>query len=228
MKLFLLSSLLLFAGIATSVSSTVIRYTTDLDASAFGLANAFRRGHNVTALEWNATMAEYALARALMYTIGRTNERSRYSEIISLSEGSNLFDPRLHVRDWYMKGMARYNFTHPVANKATKKFTQLLWKNTKQIGCAWISGGRPWKHQLRCEFWPPGNIGHPELYLENVLPELPKKRKQRKFKTPSRHENDTMDVDDLMTSYHVAAFGTAVMLDRMERRWNQQLQRLPG
>ncbi|KAK6355529.1 hypothetical protein TWF696_004628 [Orbilia brochopaga] len=206
-----LLSILMVITTTTSIPTNVLRYTSDLESSALKMANIYRKEHNATALEWNATMAEYALSRAIMYAIGNTNERSKYAEIISLSDPVSLWDPRLHIRDWRTSGIKRYNFTHPVVNKVTKRFTQLVWKNTKRMGCAWVSGGKPWQHQLRCEFWPPGNIGFPNSYLANVKP------LETKQKPPTGISNYTMDVDDLMTSYHIAAFGSALILERLER-----------
>lgn len=51
-----------------------------------------------------------------------------------------------------------YNFKKPGFERGTGHFTQLVWRNTTDVGCGrkWCGERRRW--YLVCEYWPRGNI----------------------------------------------------------------------
>ncbi|KAF3931312.1 hypothetical protein ABW19_dt0204161 [Dactylella cylindrospora] len=131
------------------------------------ITNAYRNLHSAPPVTWNQTLANYALSKGR-----QCNFRSSggpYGEILAGSLNSN--NPAWLV--WFLYGESRdYNYRLPVPNDPdTKHFTQLVWFNTKQIGCAWIEGCPDLYYQLWCEFSPPGNVGGFASYRANVLPE---------------------------------------------------------
>jgi hypothetical protein len=82
--------------------------------------------------------------------------------------------------DWWYSEIARYNFDDPIGSfnagradrtKAVGHFTQLVWKNSKQLGCAMAlcRGQNFWV----CRYAPTGNwnVETPGVLAANVLRE---------------------------------------------------------
>ncbi|XP_077865903.1 Golgi-associated plant pathogenesis-related protein 1-like, partial [Saccoglossus kowalevskii] len=70
---------------------------------------------------------------------------------------------------WYEEiDIYDYDFNNPNYQNGTGHFTQVVWKDTKMIGCATAeSNGRVY---LACEYYPPGNVV--DYFIINVLPPL--------------------------------------------------------
>jgi hypothetical protein len=76
------------------------------------------------------------------------------------------------VNDWYSE-VSLYDFNNPGFSNNTGHFTQVVWKNTTEIGCgvrtdcptpaAW-----PFAYHLVCQYSPPGNFTG--QYSQNVMP----------------------------------------------------------
>ena len=64
--------------------------------------------------------------------------------------------------------MRRYNFGAPGFQKGTGHFTQIVWRGTREVGCAVAncSGKALWV----CRYLPQGNIVNPGYFEKNVLP----------------------------------------------------------
>ncbi|XP_078484107.1 uncharacterized protein LOC100180998 [Ciona intestinalis] len=69
--------------------------------------------------------------------------------------------------DWYGEGLY-YDYIHP-ENATKKHFTQVVWKNTTQVGCAVARIG--FQVYVVAHYKYAGNI--PGLFAENVKPKLP-------------------------------------------------------
>jgi hypothetical protein len=73
---------------------------------------------------------------------------------------------------WYGEGK-NYDYSHPGFSEATGHFTQVVWKATKRVGCAWNqqkctkTGGFTF-HKLVCEYDPRGNIVGGDNFKNNV------------------------------------------------------------
>jgi uncharacterized protein YkwD len=124
--------------------------------SLLGLHNAYRAQHCVPALSWSASLAASAQAWAekcsLMFHSPRDRSQ-RYSE--NLAWGGDR-TAESAVKAWYDEVNA-YNFSKPGFASATGHFTQMIWRDTKQIGCGvakcYLGTVRFWV----CHYAPQGN-----------------------------------------------------------------------
>lgn len=128
--------------------------------------NQYRAYHHAPNLIWDEKLASYAAHYA---------SRCRF-EHSSSPYGENLAAGTLPifegVKAWYAES-AQYSYAHPGFSKATGHFTQMVWKSTKRLGCAYaICNGKNGTHGrlLVCEYSPAGNIMGKKYYIANVLP----------------------------------------------------------
>ena len=71
-------------------------------------------------------------------------------------------NPAYYVYLWYSE-ISSYNFSNPGFSKSTGHFTQVVWKDSIQIGCGWVSNcagtlGADYPYYLACEYYPYGNV----------------------------------------------------------------------
>lgn len=70
---------------------------------------------------------------------------------------------------WYME-IQKYDYNKPGFSMATGHFTQVVWKSSKRIGCAWNTNACKSNgvnfYNLVCEYDPPGNYAN--KFKENV------------------------------------------------------------
>jgi hypothetical protein len=126
--------------------------------------NAYRAKHCAPALTWSADLA----AAAQQWADGC---KFTHSGVVgeSLAWGTNLSGQGA-VDMWYGE-IGKYNFAAPVWSTAVGHFTQIVWKNSTQIGCArakqLCSGMSFWV----CRYQPPGNwnVDVPGELTKNVL-----------------------------------------------------------
>ncbi|KAJ5357686.1 hypothetical protein N7541_004844 [Penicillium brevicompactum] len=99
------------------------------------VSNDYRQQHSAKPLVWNDTLAEYSKKWA--ESCDFVHSHGPYGE--NLAYGFNTSDAA--VKAW---GDERefYNFTLPTGfAKATGHFTQLVWKASRQVGCAAVDCG---------------------------------------------------------------------------------------
>ena len=72
---------------------------------------------------------------------------------------------KLAVTTWYEES-SKYNFDSNIGIKGTYNFTQMIWKNTKKIGCG-IGQKNEENYIIVCFYYPRGNIE--EQYKDNVF-----------------------------------------------------------
>jgi uncharacterized protein YkwD len=117
------------------------------------LHNDYRAQHCVPALTWSAELAASAQRWADQCWIGHDKSRGRVSE--NLAWGGDR-TANSAVDAWY-KEVDRYNYSKPVFAASTGHFTNMIWKNTKQIGCGvskcYLGTVRVWV----CRYSPQGN-----------------------------------------------------------------------
>jgi pathogenesis-related protein 1 len=129
--------------------------------------NKARAKHCADRLTWSAKLADYAQkwADSLRYkgcVFGHSG--GPYGE--NLAAGTaGVLDPEATVAMWYDE-IKLYKFPDGGFSMQTGHFTQLVWRDTKHVGCGHTqcNGNDIWV----CEYDPPGN--YDGEYRANVLP----------------------------------------------------------
>ncbi|XP_077870573.1 uncharacterized protein LOC102802879 [Saccoglossus kowalevskii] len=124
--------------------------------------NYFRCLHGVGALSWNTTLALKG------QRVAQNNSESGKLEHTSLYDyGENLAVTRMEdmsyatgygfVKLWYDE-IKHYDYSKPGYALETGHFTQVVWADSKTLGCGAVDdGNRDW---LACEYSPPGNYNN--------------------------------------------------------------------
>lgn len=146
---------------------------TEFKSAVLNSTNYFRAQHQAKPLTWNNTLAEYAQHHARQ-CIWEHSVRTIDGECSFIDTdfaqggpyGENLAEgfgsPTLAVDGWAAEEK-KYDYSSGHFSEATGHFTQLVWENTKQVGCGAVkcnndaeNGAHGW--YLVCEYSPPGNV----------------------------------------------------------------------
>lgn len=120
--------------------------------------NAYRSAHGTAPLTWNSTLAAFAQQWADRCIFEHST--SPYGENLAWGHAT-IGDA---IRDWYDE-VRWYDYKYPVFSMSTGHFTQVVWANTRSLGCAVKRcGSRMWV----CNYWPPGNYAG--QFASNVRP----------------------------------------------------------
>jgi len=142
------------------------------DAQALlNATNAYRAKHCVPAMSWSSQLAAEAQqwadacpSNGFKHSPGAWQGENGYGE--NLSWGTNQ-SAQGAVDNWYRE-ISQYNFNAPAYSNAVGHFTQLIWRNSKQLGCgmAVCNGMNYWV----CRYSPTGNwnTGNPGVLANNV------------------------------------------------------------
>ncbi|XP_053960496.1 GLIPR1-like protein 1 [Anastrepha ludens] len=129
--------------------------------------NKFRAMHGTPALTINPTLTQIASKWAQSLAKRQKMEHSRdgkYGENIYYSSGQKV-TPEMPVKMWYDE-IANYDFAKAQFSANTGHFTQLIWRDTKQVGVAYaLSGEKVW---VVANYNPPGNVNG--FFKDNVPP----------------------------------------------------------
>ncbi|PGH12681.1 hypothetical protein AJ80_06624 [Polytolypa hystricis UAMH7299] len=145
---------------------------------SLSVTNRYRSEHNARALSWNESLADSALdwADECLW---------KHSEVEG-GPGENLAmgypNVTMAVEAW---GDERdiFDFDDPTFSKETGHFTQMVWKDTRTVGCGRKNCGRPGDGKddgdderaqgwyLVCHYWPPGNVVGGDQFETNVQAE---------------------------------------------------------
>ncbi|AES90510.1 hypothetical protein MtrunA17_Chr4g0049191 [Medicago truncatula] len=119
--------------------------------------NKARAEVGVGPLVWNETLASYAMnyAKSKHETCEMVHSQGPYGE--NLAEGS---DPQMNAADavkLWVDEKAFYDYgTNACVKDECRHYTQVVWSNTKQLGCARESCKNGWTFFI-CSYYPPGN-----------------------------------------------------------------------
>jgi uncharacterized protein YkwD len=130
----------------------------DFKSDMLGVHNTKRAKHCVPALGWSASLAEGARAWAKKCKFQHSS--GNYGE--NLAMGVPL-SAKQAVRMWYNE-VSSYNYSTGAFSSRTGHFTQVIWKNSTQVGCgkAQCNG----QTLYVCRYSPPGNYAGE--FKENV------------------------------------------------------------
>ena len=124
--------------------------------------NKFRRRHIDTPdVKWSSTVA--ASAQQWADTCIWKHSGGPYGE--NMAQGG--FSSAEEVVEYWYEEIADYDFNNPGFSMSTGHFTQVVWKNTTEIGCGYCS---KCGHYV-CQYNPPGNYSG--QFPANVKPEKP-------------------------------------------------------
>uniref|UniRef100_A0A673KCY7 GLI pathogenesis-related 2 n=1 Tax=Sinocyclocheilus rhinocerous TaxID=307959 RepID=A0A673KCY7_9TELE len=133
--------------------------------------NAYRKQHGAPPLTINKNLcrssqewAEYLLSiRTLMHSSGEYGENVYYA----WSSASKRLTGREAVESWYSE-IKDYNFSRPGFTSKTGHFTQVVWKDTKEVGVGLATDGNT--TFVVGQYLPAGNISNAGYFERNVLP----------------------------------------------------------
>lgn len=138
------------ASSATATASLAPMYQQMLDET-----NKKRALHVDTApLTWSEELAKYAQNYADNYDCSGDliHSHGPYGE--NLAEGTSAVGA---VDAWYNE-ITDYDYSKPDFSMTTGHFTQLVWKSTTQMGCAYRTCDNIYGTYVVCEYNPPGNF----------------------------------------------------------------------
>ncbi|XP_055859285.1 Golgi-associated plant pathogenesis-related protein 1-like [Episyrphus balteatus] len=127
--------------------------------------NRFRALHGCPPLKLNSNMSaiakKWAIHLAKINTM-RHSKNDKYGENLYMCSGFSI-DGRKAVESWYNE-INLYNYRRPGFSMKTGHFTQVIWKETRELGVGVeIRGNSTW---VVANYDPPGNVA--TCYEENV------------------------------------------------------------
>ncbi|KAK1782336.1 CAP domain-containing protein [Copromyces sp. CBS 386.78] len=154
-------------------------------AALLNSTNFYRSQHNASSVVYNSTLASFASAYLEKLGLPENPPSSSSSSSSSASKSGSKSTPEnkcelVHSHGPYGENLAlgcsdvsscvemwgnerdKYDFSAAKVGEDTGHFTQLVWKNTTDVGCAvrwcqgWNKGNGGW--YLVCEYWPRGNV----------------------------------------------------------------------
>ncbi|KAE8008204.1 hypothetical protein FH972_004741 [Carpinus fangiana] len=121
--------------------------------------NAVRAEVGVPPLTWNNTLAAYAQKYANTRIKTCELEHSDYNSVNygeCIAEGWEELKPKDAVAAW-AKEKPNYDYkSNSCVNGECGHYTQLIWRDTKVIGCARAKCRNNWMF-VTCNYYPPGN-----------------------------------------------------------------------
>ncbi|KAF5100235.1 hypothetical protein D0Z00_001337 [Geotrichum galactomycetum] len=143
------------ASVSTSSSSD-----NDFASSCTNLHNSLRAKHSAGALTWNSTLSDYALEYLSKQNCVFEHSGGPYGENIAMG----FENPTLAIQAWYDEEKD-YDYSAGQFSMITGHFTQVVWKETTQLGCNKVDCGNSGSF-FACEYYPSGNVIG--FFLENV------------------------------------------------------------
>nr|QNH72468.1 toxin candidate TRINITY_DN24577_c0_g1_i1 [Pachycerianthus borealis] len=121
--------------------------------------NELRKQHNAPALKWSDSLAQEA--REWANHMASTKKFAHASAAVRNNHGENLAwlsssRPAYQSTDMWYTEIRDYDFAHPGFNHATGHFTQVVWRDTKQVGIACAKNGK--NTYVVARYDPPGNF----------------------------------------------------------------------
>ncbi len=121
--------------------------------------NEFRRLKNLPDLVWDDELADYANEWAMNLKKSRKckmkhRDKNKFGENLAWGKKSN-FKAKDVVKMWHDEE-ANYNYANNSCKGVCGHYTQVVWKNSKKLGCAMAACGD--EEVWVCNYDPPGNF----------------------------------------------------------------------
>lgn len=142
---------------APTVPSDALEYVSpdQFTSAVLNSTNAYRRDHGAANVTWNDTLARFAddyLTKKVTDKCEFEHSGGPYGENLAIGYPS----ARSAIEAWGDE-RERYDFQKATFTEETGHFTQLVWRNTSDVGCGRrLCGTQGW--YLVCEYWPRGNV----------------------------------------------------------------------
>ncbi|KAL6761458.1 putative SCP-like extracellular protein [Haematococcus lacustris] len=163
------ASLLFYVALVMSLASAQAGPSPKLAGTdILALHNGYRRVHQAPALTSSASVVSGAQSWANNLAATCTFKHSGASGV-----GENL---AMGYRTWadvafaWYNEQAQYRYSAPGYSSNTGHFTQMVWRDTKQLGCATAKSKCTSQTIYVCRYTPPGNWQGATNFRTNVLP----------------------------------------------------------
>ncbi len=126
-----------------------------LTREMLSIHNSIRAELNLPALQWSSALADYSQRWAdTLLAKGRAahNPNSPYGENILIAGVGSA--PSMVVKEWASESRD-YSYRNNACSSDCGHYTQIVWRNTKRVGCAVARGAR--REIWVCSYDPPGN-----------------------------------------------------------------------
>jgi len=163
--------------------------------------NKFRQMHGVPELK----MSDQLTAEAKKWAdhLAKSNKMQHATKEVRKGAGENLFwtststDPLQPVQSWYDE-IKDYDFDNPGYKQkgVVGHFTQVVWKNTKEMGIA-MSRGKNGATYVVARYLPAGNVTNEGLFKKNVRRPRFDEDGNRVDSSDESSDEDLLDSDDL-------------------------------
>ncbi|XP_042277182.1 uncharacterized protein glipr2 [Thunnus maccoyii] len=132
--------------------------------------NAYRAKHGAQPLTYNSELNAAAQKWADHLLQTGSNEHSKSGEnIFNMSSSAPLkLTGKEAVESWYNE-IEKYNWSRPGFSGSTGHFTQVVWKESTELGVGLATDGK--KVFVVGQYRPPGNMTMPGYFEKNVLPQ---------------------------------------------------------
>jgi uncharacterized protein YkwD len=143
---------------SSSVGSTVpTQDLDDLQQQMLIRHNQLRSLHGAPNMTWNSELTQFAVDYAASNfscdNVQLIHSGGPYGE--NLAAGYvGAYDP---LNAWYNE-IDLYDYQNPGFTEETGHFTQLIWDDTVELGCAIVLCNNAWRQYTICEYYPAGNI----------------------------------------------------------------------
>jgi pathogenesis-related protein 1 len=138
------------------VTATVRAQDSDLGREMLAAHNALRAKVGAPALAWSENLARVAQEWANTLIAERRFDHrpnSKYGENMFRLDGGRTA-PQKVVERWASE-QANFNYKSNKCKGECGHYTQIVWRTTKELGCAVARGGQ--REVWVCEYAPPGN-----------------------------------------------------------------------